>query len=578
MKRFIGFSISLAILLVVVALSIPVLVLGAPPEEEPTPQPVVIDPRMDRPIVPDNPRLAEKGALIYWQFCLACHGDKGQGLTDEFRVMAYSEDMNCWQSKCHASNHPPEGFEIPHVIPPVVGTNTLKRFVTARDLYQYILASMPWYKSYRIFNLPPEDYWAVTAYLLRENGVLSPTADLDPKEASILPVHLPIRSHTEERIIQIILVGSLGLLILGSMANSRLKSTQADSTISPANGRPNFLHHLHPPTIPLAQARWRYTLGAGGLAVFLSLAIILTGILEMFFYIPTPEGAGPSVQTISYLIPYGGLVRGIHFWAGQALVVVAAIHLLRVIFTGAYSGARRLNYLIGLGLFFIALLMDFTGYILRWDEGIRWALTVGANLLKTIPWIGSQVYGFVVGGNQPGPATLIRFYAWHIFGLTAILIVILIWHIFRVRRDGGISTPPPEFRTDNRRISRFVLARREILAMLLASIVLIAIAAFIPAPIAMPIQDAASPLQQEIRAPWFFLWVQQLLRYGNAFWFGIAVPLVFLAILAGIPFFSPRLPGEQQGRWFPRAGRAAQVIAVLLLLAWIILTVVELRQ
>ena len=576
MKKFIGLSFSLATLLVLLVLVKPTPIFGAPPEEEPTPKPVVIDPRMAKPIVPENARLAEKGELIYWQFCLACHGDKGQGLTEEFRSMAYQDDMNCWQSKCHALNHPPEGFEIPKIIPPVVGSNTLNRFVTARDLFLYVQAKMPWYKTYRPFYISPEDYWAVTAYLLRENGVLSPAAELYPQEASILPVHMPIRSHNEERIIQIVLVGSLGLLIIGSMVSRRFKIRLADTAVKPASSRPNFLYHLHPPTIPLLQARWRYTLGMGGLAIFLTLAIVLSGILEMFFYIPTPEQAGLSVQTISYMIPYGGLVRGIHFWAAQALVVVAAIHLLRVIFTGAYSGSRRLNYLIGLGLFVVALLMDFTGYILRWDEGIHWALTVGANLLKTFPWIGTQFYGFIVGGNQPGPATLIRFYAWHIFGLTAILIVILTWHIFRVRRDGGISTPPPDLRTDNRRISRIDLARREVLAMLVATIVLIIVAALIPAPIAVPIQDVTTIVQKEVRAPWFFLWVQQLLRYGDAFWLGIALPLGFLAILIAIPFFTPRLPDEQLGRWFPRAGRVAQVIATILALAWIILTVLEL--
>jgi quinol-cytochrome oxidoreductase complex cytochrome b subunit len=346
-----------------------------------------------------------------------------------------------------------------------------------------------------------------------------------------------------------------------------------------SNGqRPNFFLHLHPPTIPLLQARFRYTLGAGGLAVFLSLILGLTGILEMYFYIPTPEQAGPSIQTITFLVPFGRLVRGLHFWAAQALLVVTAIHLIRVVFTGAYTLPRRFNYLLGLALFVLILFLDFTGYVLRWDEGIRWALVVGTNLLRTIPLVGVQLYAFIVGGDQPGLAALTRFYAWHIFGLTAAVIGLIVWHIFRVRRDGGIAAPPPEARPDTRRITRFELFSREALAALLAGIALILIASLLPTPLSVPISDSGAALQGDVKAPWFFLWVQQLLRYGDAFWLGVALPLVFLVLLITLPFLFPKLPDDQKGRWLPPAGRIAQLLLAGLVLAWIILTLLEIKQ
>src|SRR5512138_1601424 len=127
--------------------------------------------------------------------------------------------------------------------------------------------------------------------------------------------------------------------------------------------RPSFFHHLHPPTIPEKQARFRYTLAAGGLAAFLVFILLVTGLLEVFYYIPTPEGASQSIQAISFLVPYGGLVRNLHYWAAQFLVLVAGIHLLRVVMTGAYSPPRRQNYLLGMGLFVLAILLDFTGYV-----------------------------------------------------------------------------------------------------------------------------------------------------------------------------------------------------------------------
>jgi len=218
--------------------------------------------------------------------------------------------------------------------------------------------------------------------------------------------------------------------------------------------RPNFFHHLHPPTIPAKQARLRYTLAAGGLAVFLTGVLLVTGVLEMFYYLPVPGEAAQSIQTLTFLVPYGGLIRNLHYWAAQLLLVVTGIHLLRVVFTGAYAPPRRFNYLLGLGLFVTVILLDFTGYVLRWDEGIQWALLVGMNLVKTIPLVGEVFYHILVGGSQPGPATLIRFYALHIFGLTLVAVILVAWHIFRVRRDGGIAAPPPARREDSARLDR----------------------------------------------------------------------------------------------------------------------------
>src|SRR3989337_2384260 len=195
--------------------------------------------------------------------------------------------------------------------------------------------------------------------------------------------------------------------------------------------RPSFFHHLHPPTIPAPQARFRYTLGSGGLSVYLILVLIVTGILEMFFYIPTPDEAAESVQTLAFLVPYGWLVRNLHYWAAQLLVVVAIIHLLRVALTGAYAPPRRFNYLLGMTLLVLSLLLDFTGYVLRWDEGVQWALVAGTNLVKSIPTLGAGLYRLAVGCTQPGPAALIRFYAWHIFGLTLGLLGVGAWHLFR---------------------------------------------------------------------------------------------------------------------------------------------------
>lgn len=341
--------------------------------------------------------------------------------------------------------------------------------------------------------------------------------------------------------------------------------------------RPSFFHHLHPPTIPAPQARWRYTLGAGGMAFFLSIVLIFTGALEAFYYTPTPEGAPLSIQALTYLVPFGGLVRNLHYWSAQLLVGVSVLHLLRVIFTGAYLPPRRLNYWIGLALLVLVLFLDFTGYALRWDTGVQWAVVAGTNLLKTIPLLGPWIYGFAVGGSQIGTLTVVRFYGWHIFGLALLLVGLGVWHAFRVRRDGGIAVPPPELRTDHKRISRFELVRREALAALLLGAGLILLAAFFPAPIAGPI-TAETGLSAETRAPWFFLWVQQLLKLGSPFFFGVLVPLLVLIFLAAIPNLFPKAKPEELGRWFPRSGRPVQLTTAALFTIILALTLLALLQ
>jgi quinol-cytochrome oxidoreductase complex cytochrome b subunit len=336
--------------------------------------------------------------------------------------------------------------------------------------------------------------------------------------------------------------------------------------------RPNFFHHLHPPTIPEHQARWRYTLGAGGTAVFLMLVLAITGALEMFYYIPTPEGAALSIQTITYHVPFGALIRNLHFWSAQFLLIISVIHLIRVIFTGAYIPPRRFNYLLGLALFVFSIFLNFTGYILRWDTGIQWALVVGTNLIKTIPFIGNALYRILIGGTEPNPATLIRFYTWHVFLLAIIAAIIIGWHAFRVRRDGGIALPPPTLRDNPERISRFELVNREVAAMLLTTVGLILLSIFSPAPIAAPITKI-SALTMDSRAPWFFLWIQQMLKWGDPFLWGVLVPSVILLILILIPYIFPKPLESELGRWFPKSNRLAQITLAVIILALIFLTI-----
>jgi quinol-cytochrome oxidoreductase complex cytochrome b subunit len=297
----------------------------------------------------------------------------------------------------------------------------------------------------------------------------------------------------------------------------------------------------------------------------------VTGILEMFYYIPDPQEAAHSVQTITYLVPFGGFVRNLHYWSAQLLLIVSGVHLLRVIFTAAYSYPRRFNYLLGLGLFVLVILLDFTGYILRWDQGICWPLTTGTNLLKTIPLIGSFLFRVAVGGGDACSTALLRFYVWHIFGLTIVAMILLVWHAFRVRRDGGIAVPPPQLRVNKGRISRNELVHREVLTLFIVGIILILVASFLPAPIA-PAMIGKPTATAEARAPWFFLWVQQMLKWGDPFIFGVVIPFGILVILALVPYIFPKPAEGEIGQWFPKSNRLTQIVVGGIVLTVIVLT------
>ena len=150
----------------------------------------------------------------------------------------------------------------------------------------------------------------------------------------------------------------------------------------------------------------------------------------------------------------------------------------------------------------------------------------------------------------------------------------MVWHAFRVRRDGGIAVPPPKLRSDNQRISRNELVRREVLAILLVGIILILMASFLPAPIA-PAMTAKPLIPDEARAPWFFLWVQQMLKWGDPFIFGVLVPLGVLAVFALIPYIFPQPADSDIGRWFPKSNRLAQIVVSLIVLIVIALTLLS---
>jgi len=526
-----------------------------PPSDRPGPPPTVYPPAQ-----------SDNGAQVFWSMCQDCHGDQGQGLTAEWRSTFAPDYQDCWASGCHGDDAPENSFQIPETgAPALAGPGALPQFSTAFDLGSYIQESMPLSPAGSISS---DQAWELTAYLLSLNNKNNDGISLAGNTSAAIPVHHEVKFPESEYPGTLL----LSLILFLTAVGIGYGFTQGLSK-KKKPGKENFYHHLHAPKIPVQQARFSYTLGAGGLSVFFSLILLITGALEMYYYIPTPEDAGASIQVITNLVPYGNLIRNLHYWSAQLLIIAVMVHLIRIILTGAYAPPRRFNYILGVILLVLVLLLDFTGYVLRWDEGIRWALVVGTNLIKTIPGIGQALYSFLIGGPEPGLAALTRFYSWHIYGLTLAVVGITAWHIFKVRRDGGISSPSSPRGEILEKIPRSKLVQREVLAMLISGGILVLISLVLPAPIDQPITGFGS-LIGDSQAPWFFLWIQETLKWGDPFWWGVALPLVAVILLALLPYILPNATEDEWGQWFPAGNRAGQILGSLIIAVIFILTII----
>ena len=184
---------------------------------------------------------------------------------------------------------------------------------------------------------------------------------------------------------------------------------------------------------------WLYTLGSASLFVFtIQLA---TGILLAMNYVPSPDHAHDSVQYIESSVLFGRYIRGLHHWGATFMVVVVALHLLRVLLMGAYKYPREATWWVGVGLFLLVMGFSFTGYLLPWDQKAYWATAVGTNIAGQSPLVGRYVSLVMKGSNQLGAATLARFYAIHVLLLPVLTGGAILGHLFLVVWH-GISEPP----------------------------------------------------------------------------------------------------------------------------------------
>lgn len=304
----------------------------------------------------------------------------------------------------------------------------------------------------------------------------------------------------------------------------------------------------------------RYTLFyyLGGMALFLFLVQVATGILLLLYYRPSSAEAFESVQYVMAEVPFGWLIRSIHSWGANLFVAVVFLHLLSVFFLKSYRAPREMTWVTGAVLLFLALGFGFSGYLLPWNELAFFATKVGTDVPAQIPVVGRLLSRILRGGSDVSGATLSRFYGIHVAILPAITTLILGAHLLLVQRH-GMSVPRS---VNTRRNIPFFpdFLMRDAVGWLAAVGILAALAAFFPWELGVK-ADPFAPAPAGIRPEWYFLWMFQGLKYLPAKVAGIpgeTLGVLLFGLLAGALVAVP---------WLDRRGKRAIVVAAVLVLA-----------
>ncbi len=201
----------------------------------------------------------------------------------------------------------------------------------------------------------------------------------------------------------------------------------------------NFFLHVHPTKVRKRSIRFTYTWGLGGLSLGLFIVLTVTGALVMLYYRPSVPQAYWDMKDLQFVVSSGQFLRNMHRWAAHAMVAVVFLHMLRVFYSGAYRPPKEFNWVIGVVLFVMTILLSYTGYLLPWDQLSFWGISVGTNMVRAVPFgMGEKISFLLLGGNIVGENALIRFYVLHCFVIPVAAVVLMGIHFWRVRKDGGV--------------------------------------------------------------------------------------------------------------------------------------------
>lgn len=384
----------------------------------------------------------------------------------------------------------------------------------------------------------------------------------------------------------------------------------------------NFILHWFPAKTYKPSLDWNYSFWLGTASAALFFLLVLSGLPLLLLYVPSVERAYGSVKDIEFVVTFGSWIRAVHRIAAHLMVVAVFLHLVRVFLTGAYKNGtgrgqrREWNWVLGVVMIVLTLFLSFTGYLLPWDQLAYWAVTVGTNIASSVPFVGPQMRELLIGGRSIDQATLIRFYVLHVIFLPAGLGALLAYHMWRIRKDGGLAkadrwtleaerteAPPAKTKTysllgvargqapairavtleaaDRTVNSVNDLVRRISIVVLGTFAVVSILACFIPSPLEEPANPMITP--NPAKAPWYFLWLQEIvtdttLKFGSftingAFLGGVILPTILLGLLTFWPWLD-RSPAAAAGVWFHASRKRQNLVFLLLVLVVLAFTIV----
>jgi quinol-cytochrome oxidoreductase complex cytochrome b subunit len=325
----------------------------------------------------------------------------------------------------------------------------------------------------------------------------------------------------------------------------------------------SLILHIHPAKVEVTSMKWTYTWGLGGLSALLMMVLGLTGIVLLNNYTPAAPQAYLDILEINSNVWFGELIRNLHHWSANLLIVVAVLHLIRVFVTGSYRPPRELNWLIGVVMLLLVLGANFTGYLLPWNQLAYWAITVGTSIISYVPLIGEWLGRLVLGGPEVGANTLLNFYSMHISFIPLAIFGLMSYHFWRVRKDGGLTIPKSSKQTEYPQPERVTtiphLVHRELIFALGWIAVLLTFAMLVPAPLEGIANPALFP--NPAKAPWYFMGLQELLLHFHPLVGAIVLPGLAIAGIFTLPFFD--LNPKSVGVYFrSQRGRSLIVLAI----------------
>ena len=373
-------------------------------------------------------------------------------------------------------------------------------------------------------------------------------------------------------------------VVRGLTAGFSAKELRAILRGDPPTERPNprykaqvksFMLHLRPKFYQRGSTWFTHTWRLGWFSVFFFIVETITGLILMIYYAPTPERAYSDMLEIMSNVPFGLFMRDLHRLGAEGMVAVVMLHMVRVYFTGSYKGERAFTWFTGVILLLVTLVLSFSGYLLPWDQLAYWAVTIGTSMADKGPLVGPEINLLLRGALDIWAGGLLRFYVLHVFFLPILAIIFISVHYYKVAREHSISLPawveegdldPEERKHAEERIDLIPdLMIHELMLSSVATFLMVAsVATFFHAPLEAHADPQVTPLHTE--APWYFLWLQGLLKLGDPTLMGVVLPGVIFGILFVIPWL------DQNPHRLPSKRPAAIAMGILTVILMVVLT------